>query len=63
MNKSESELEMNIRYKREAMIKSGLLNGLMHTETLKLSRELDQLIYESQKRKQRASKRDTMQEI
>ncbi|WP_404407958.1 Spo0E family sporulation regulatory protein-aspartic acid phosphatase [Jeotgalibacillus malaysiensis] len=60
MNKSESELEVNILYKREAMIKSGILRGLLHTETLKLSRELDQLIYESQKRKQRTSSRKTM---
>ncbi|TFE00645.1 aspartyl-phosphate phosphatase Spo0E family protein [Jeotgalibacillus salarius] len=63
MNKSESELEVNIRCKREAMIKSGLLNGLLHTETLKLSRELDQLIYESQKRKQRVSKQSTTQKV
>ncbi|MBM7578189.1 aspartyl-phosphate phosphatase Spo0E family protein [Jeotgalibacillus terrae] len=51
MNKSEKELEDHILLKREAMIKSGLSNGLLHTETLKLSHELDQLICESQKRK------------
>ncbi|MDZ5712647.1 aspartyl-phosphate phosphatase Spo0E family protein [Jeotgalibacillus haloalkalitolerans] len=55
MNKTESELESTILCKREAMVKSGLSNGLLHSETLRLSMELDQLIYESQKRKQRSN--------
>lgn len=51
----EEELENKIMKKRYFLEKSGLSKGFHHRDTLKLSRELDKLINESQKLKKKKS--------
>ncbi len=45
---SKQELLTTIEYRRKALIELGLINGLNDPDIIKLSQELDQLIYEYQ---------------
>ena len=45
---SKQELPTTIEYRRKELIELGLINGLKDQRIIKLSQELDQLIYEYQ---------------